>query len=390
MKILFIASQVDLINSSAAIRNCALIKGLMDLGHEVFVETLEYPELSTSSYLRNLLIAKVHRTKLPFLFYNNKVANKYSKHKGLIYTFLKKMRDIVLFPDIYKSWIKLFNYNALSTDYDLLISSSDSKVSHIVANNVNRKLSIKWIQVWGDPWYDDFTISFVNRKRAYFQERKLLKNSNVIVYVSNATKNRQQKLFVDFADKMYFVPRGFLMNCETSNKIGNRIVISYTGNLFWGRNIQYLIDAIDRYNKTVEDLFILNIYGILDNRFMEKTSQYKFVNSFPPKDYEKILEVYKTTNILLFISNSSNSTQIPGKFFDYSGTNRPILCLMDDDNGDVSSYLKCFDRCVVVRNEYEEIFTVLEKLKSISSKEYVPPTEFYPKNVAASILEICV
>lgn len=300
------------------------------------------------------------------------------------------MRDIVLFPDVYKSWIRLFNYEALSTDYDLLISSSDSKVSHIVANKVNRKLSLKWIQVWGDPWYDDFTIPFINRKRAYLQEQKLLKNASVIIYVSNVTKNKQQRLFADFADKMHFVPRGFLTNCEAANKIGNKIIISYTGNLFWGRNIQHLIDAIDRYNKTIEDLFILNIYGIIDNRFMEKTSHYKFIKSFPPKDYEKILEIYKTTNILVFISNPSNSTQIPGKFFDYSSTNRPILCLMDDDNGDVANYLKCFDRCIVIKNVSEEIFAVLEKLKFISSKEYALPTEFYPKNVAASILGYCV
>lgn len=389
MKILFIASQVDLLNSSAAIRNSALIKGLKDLGHDVFVETLEYPESSTSNYLKRIISAKVHRTELPILLYNKRVANKYSKNKGLIYSFLRYVRSLFFFPDIFKSWIQLFNYNDLSTDYDLLISSSDSKVSHIVANKVNKKLSIKWIQIWGDPWYDDFTMPFLNKGRAYIQEWKLLRNANRIIYVSNATKNKQSKLFARYADKMYFVPRGFLTNCETGNKVGNKIIISYTGNLFWGRNIQHLIDAIDKYNRTLKDLFILNIYGILDNRFIEKASCYKFINSFPPKDYENILEVYNRTNILLFISNSSNSTQIPGKFYDYSGTNRPILCLMDDDSGEVADYLKKFDRCIVIKNSFEEIFHAFEKLINVASKEFSPPEEFYPQSVAASILEIC-
>ena len=169
MKILYIATQVEIINSSAAIRNCTLINGLNELGHEVHVHTVEYPPVYTSAYLKdNLNATKVVRTQLPIYRYNQSVESKgVLKSSTLLRELLKMVRSAVFFPDISITWLKFYDYSLLDSDYDLMISSSDSKVSHLLAEKVHKKLGIKWIQVGGDPWFDDSrkTTEFICKER---------------------------------------------------------------------------------------------------------------------------------------------------------------------------------------------------------------------------------
>lgn len=390
MKILFIATQVEMINSSAAIRNCTLINGLHELGHEVHVHTIEYPAVYTSTYLKdNLQAANVVRTQLPIYKFNQSVESQgILKRASLLREFLKKVRSFVFFPDMSITWLKSYDYSKLDSDYDLMISSSDSKVSHLLAEKVQKKLGIKWVQVWGDPWFDDFTMSKFTQLRAKRHESRLLSKADNVVYVSKATHSKQQSLFVKNAEKMNYVPRGFMKTVETENTIkDNQIRISYTGNLFWGRNVSSLIEALKKFNETSEVKFVLDIYGVKDEKFLEMSREYEFINIYAPVDYAQILQVYEKSNILLFISNSSTSTQIPGKFFDYSGTTRPMLCLMNDDECQIARYLKSFDRCLVIKNDEAVISENMSRMMEMASHTYEIPASFYPKEVATQIID---
>ena len=390
MKILFIASQVDLVNSSAAIRNCTLINGLAELGHEVHIRTIAYPDQFVSSYLAsNVKAASIEKTSLPIYRYNQSVESKrILKNGSFLRELLKKIRSILYFPDISITWFKHFDYSKLDSDYDLLISSSDSKVSHLIAENVKKMLNIRWIQVWGDPWSNDSTATRFQQLRARRHEARLLTKADKVIYVSKATHVRQQELFAANRDKMFYVPRGFMTKVETENVIReNQISISYTGNLFWGRSVSELINALRKFNESSEIKFVLDIYGVKDERFIEATSNEEFVHIYPPVDYQQVFDVYGRSNILLFISNSSTSTQIPGKFFDYSGTTRPVLCLMSDDKCAIAEYLKTFDRCLVINNDEETILNNSGTLVEMASRIYEIPAEFIPKEVAAKVIE---
>ena len=389
MKILYIATQVEVINSSAAIRNSALIKGLGELGHDIHVETIDYPSQYISGFLaKNLPVASIHRTQLSVYRFNQTVkSGRVARSSYRLRRILKKIRDVVYFPDISVSWIECFDYTSLQKDYDLIISSSDSKVSHLLAEKICEILDVPWIQVWGDPWYNDFTNLKLNRLRAYRHERRLVSKADKVIYVSEATLHKQASIFSAYADKMQFVPRGFFISQESENRIrDNRIVISYTGNLFWGRNISALLEALRNHNAKSHHRFVLNVYGAQDEDVIENIKDYDFVNAFPPVDYEQILSVYESSNMLLFISNSSESTQIPGKFFDYSGTTKPILCLMDNDECEIADYLRLHDRCLVLNNDRDVIAENMDVIFARSSETYSIEPSFHPKEVARQIL----
>lgn len=389
MKILFISTQVETLNSSASIRNSSLIKGLYALGHEVHVETIDYPTQYVSEYLRkNLCVERVGRTNLPIYRYNQSIKSKgLVKKNYFLRDILKKLRSVIYFPDISVSWLKFFDFGSVSHDYDLMISSSDSKVSHLIAEKIYKLLNIKWIQVWGDPWSDDFTLPKMLKRRAFKNERRLLSQADKIIYVSEATLEKQKHIFPKFSSKMQFVPRGFFAPVDTINEIReDRIHIAYTGNLFWGRNICNLVNAIREFNATSSKKCLLDIYGVQDEKFVEETQNDDFINTYSPVDYEQILKVYESSNVLLFISNSSVSTQIPGKFFDYSGTTRPILCLMDDTDTPIAGYLGSFDRCLIVRNEMHSIMDSMMTMTQMASRSYPIPEYFYPESVAKQIL----
>lgn len=51
MKILYITTSYEQKNSSAAIRNNALVNGFIDLGHDVIVLTPKWPCFSSPSFL---------------------------------------------------------------------------------------------------------------------------------------------------------------------------------------------------------------------------------------------------------------------------------------------------------------------------------------------------
>lgn len=389
MKILYIATQVEVINSSAAIRNSALIKGLGELGHDIHVETIDYPSQYISGFLaKNLSVASIHRTQLSVYRFNQTVkSGRVARSSYRLRRILKKIRDVVYFPDISVSWIECFDYTSLQKDYDLIISSSDSKVSHLLAEKICEILDVPWIQVWGDPWYNDFTNLKLNRLRAYRHERRLVSKADKVIYVSEATLHKQASIFSAYADKMQFVPRGFFISQESENRIrDNRIVISYTGNLFWGRNISALLEALRNHNAKSQHRFVLNVYGAQDEEVIENIKDYDFVNAFPPVDYEQILSVYESSNMLLFISNLSESTQIPGKFFDYSGTTKPILCLMDNDECEIADYLRLHDRCLVLNNDRDVIAENMDVILARSSETYNIEPSFHPKEVARQII----
>ena len=64
MKILYITTAYILRNSSAAIRNNSLVNGLIELGHEVDVLTVKWPDDLHSDYLSNVAKGNIISYKL--------------------------------------------------------------------------------------------------------------------------------------------------------------------------------------------------------------------------------------------------------------------------------------------------------------------------------------
>lgn len=386
MKILYISNFYTLRNSSAAVRNNSLVKGLLELGHEVDVLTVRQSETSTSP---DLHYGNIIYTDLFNLSFRKELKNKINiRVKNFLGDIYLNVMTTIHFPDSYYKWPSKVVVKQLG-NYDLMISSSDSKISHFVGKRIKSfRNNLKWIQIWGDPWYDDLNSNLLDKIRISYYEKKFLSLADKVVYVSQPTCNLMKSKYSNLADKITFIPRSYFNEFVYNIPDGKEYHIVYTGAIFsnYGRNITNFAHAIEQYNldKNIRKI-VLDVYGDVNND-EKKALESQYVNFYDGVDVSKLSDVYKFTNALLYISNKASSTQIPGKFYDYLGTSSLILCLVNNKEDEIAQFFQGFGRrCLLVNNTEEEILSSLDKIVELMSKTYNPDQAFSPKNVARQI-----
>lgn len=390
-KILYITTSYILKNSSAAIRNNSVVKGFTQLGYEVDVYTLEWSKELYSPFFKEESNGNINYSRLSNLNRIATIKKRVKDNNKYITKFKQFIKKILFFPDECSEWIKIFDYKNIPFEkYDYLITSSDHKTSHFIGHEIkrqNKKLS--WIQIWGDPWSSDLGTLYCMKGITAYYERKLLKASDYVIYVSSITADIMKKKYPYLASKIYYIPRSYYPTkidnppINTENEI---VKIIYTGLISSGRNVFHLLDTINEsefYSKKIH----VHIYGSISNEIKEKLNTYSFVKYFNGVDFEYMNSIYESASILLFLSNKGGASQIPGKFFDYMGTTKPILCLMEDSKDEVSRFLRNYERCLVINNTDEEIRLNLDTICNYSKNSYKPDIEFAPEAIAAKIIQ---
>ena len=384
MKILYVVSRPLEINTSSSIRNRATIMGLAENGHEVDLITtvpdsnhFAYDDSMTIegvkvTYIRLEGIQSVARLgrKMKFLDPLKKAVVKYMDSND-IYDNLKGIVDHVSEVDCRK--------------YDLIISSSDPKSSHLFVDRMleQKEFSAKWIQIWGDPFLSDITLSQgKNREEVFNEERRLISKCDKVVYVSGLTLESQQEIYSEFADKMVHIPVPYLDEIiggesDFSNKKCIRLAYcgDYTSNV---RNIIPLYDAL----KILEDRCEIRICGNSDLNI----DSYNNITITGREPYEEVEKIERNADILVHISNLSGS-QIPGKIYQYSGTDKPILFILDGDKLAIREQFEIYNRYCFADNDKESIINAIDGIIT-DSREYKPLQEFSRKAIANRITSI--
>ena len=382
MKILYITTSL-LRNESASIRNISLINGIVENGNEVDILTLDFLEKFEDKFLKTFLTkeTKIYKVKIPKF---NKI-----KEKNKNFKFILKLKNIIkeflFFPDIYSESIKNSKEIVINKDeYDFVVSSSDSKSSHFIAKNIikNNNLMQQWVQIWGDPWGNDInvrTLNFLTKYRIKKEEKKLLEKATKIFYISELTSETIKNKYPLFSNKIFTLNRSYLKEINSKND-QQKFIFSYTGSIL-NRNITPLIDSIEKYNENNDKKIELNFYGINEQDFNFDILNKNFIKIFSRVSFEEVLEIYKNSDVLVYIDNLYNSTQIPGKIYDYFGTNKTILGLYENEN--VKEILKKYDRIELIKNQ--GIFELNSVIKSINTKNVME--KFSPKNIANDFIE---
>jgi glycosyltransferase involved in cell wall biosynthesis len=366
VRILYVSSQIFKKSSSASIRNNSLLKGLIDKEYSIDVLTIDYPEEYQEPYFKKNMSSqiKVYTNENIFLNkYLKRTVNRQSlnQEKNIMRSFIysaknqikKQVKNTYFFPDMDKEWIKKYNKKVLHNDYDIVISSSDTKTSHFVAMDIKRKMNknIVWFQIWGDPWREDTNLLSSHKSRANKWEKSFLRQADAIFYVSEPTINLMRKKYENFQEKMHFLPRTFLKEVINENlNESEKIVFLYTGIISGNRNIMNLINIIEKMNENSSKNIELRICGYCADEIKVKLSAYYFITFLNILPYEAVLKEYSNANYLVFLDNGKNSTQIPGKLFDYFGTNVPIVAIVETLNSPVAQFIEKTKRCILIEN----------------------------------------
>ena len=401
MRVLFVSMVSFHINSSATIQNKGIVRGLVDLGCKVDVLTLKPLECSRS-YDRSMndvdgLIERVfyinHDKKYTLVMAKKTKKGVSSRHKkgfGGVFQrgrhLSKHVYDSIAVFDAQKVNVK--NVDDVKMDYsryDLIISASDPKSSHLIVERIfrgNPDLSVRWIQYWGDPMLHDIT-----RKNKWFnpivkyRERRLLSRADRVVYASPLTLDKQIATFPEFSHKMDYANQVYASVPsdvdESSGRDDDVLRVGYFGTYYSAtRNIMPL------YNSGNGSGFMLTICGASDLT-LASSENIRIMDSV---SYGEVIELEQDSDILVCICNM-RGTQIPGKIYYYTSYQKPIIIVLDGEHKDeLRRYFNTFKRFILCDNNEESIRVAIEEAKTRLLERYELADELTPKYMAKKIL----
>lgn len=264
------------------------------------------------------------------------------------------LRGNLFIPDARRFWIKpsvkyLSKY-LKNNPVDLIVSTGPPHSAHLIALKLNKKLGVRWIADFRDPWtnidfYHDLKLSRWADKVHHSMEKRVLKNADSVVVISRGMKN-------DFSSihhrKYDVIPNGY--DLEDINKIeakpsaDKKFVLAHIGSLNKDRNPVNLWQAIGELVKENEEfaryLEIKNV-GKIDIKAIESVKKFGIEQYLKRIDYlshQKVIAQQQSSTLLLLLVNRTPNAKliVTGKIFEYLISGRPILCIGPTD-GDAAS-----------------------------------------------------
>lgn len=382
MKVLIVnLAPVNQINS-AIMRTLALATGFAELDYKVDFLTIPSSDTHATTERNNyheniniILTEKSNRYETLVKQERNNVVGKFVVNTA---------RKIYHKLSIYDYTLDIANKLQINilphTNYDLVISVSDPKTSHIATKNlIKQGLSYKkWIQYWGDPMALDITNKSIYPKQLYNKiETGLIDDSDIVLYASPITLSEQQKMYPKLSSRMCYIPTPYVESVlYPTNTKNDRLKIGYFGAYNSNvRDIEPLYNSMENLQGIAELILVGNSDLNLENT--------ENIQILPRQDVSKFEEEVDLFICLL----NKKGTQIPGKIFQNSATNKPILILRDGEYGDqIVDYFKHLNRYMISDNTVKDIENIL-RAGIDETINHEPVKEFYSKNVVQSLLD---
>ena len=191
-----------------------------------------------------------------------------------------------------------------------------------------------------DPWtdiyyYKELKHSWMARKRDAFLERKVLKNADQIITVSEDLKRIfSQKFKSNIGAKIQVIPNGydeedFTQQVKTTE---DRFVITYTGTISEAYDISAFISALQQTPETERRQMLLRFVGRVPSSIVKMIKEQvedleiDLVGYVP---HEKSIQYLLQSSMQLLVIPRVENNQgiITGKFYEYLASSKPILAI---------------------------------------------------------------
>lgn len=222
-----------------------------------------------------------------------------------------------------------FIINRKKTKYIIsyCLSPTFTALFGIIGSKITGAKHYNWVQ---DIW-PEAIISSTNVKNTFFYKiikifQNFLFDKSELIAQSDQMKSYFESKYAKKINQINNIPRNLFQNQKISkNKIKDRLVFSYFGNIGKAQKLDYFLNL---FMKTNNKSFVINIYGSGSekNELMKKYKNEKIIWHQYMSELD-LLEKYEETNYFLLPIDATGRQKyiLPGKFSSYLFFCRPII-----------------------------------------------------------------
>lgn len=288
------------------------------------------------------------------------------------------LRGNLFIPDARKYWIKpsiTFLADWLSSNkVDVIVSTGPPHSMHLIALGIKEKTGIPWLADFRDPWttidfYKDLNLTVVADRLHHKLELKVLTKADKVVVISNTMKSD----FLKIIGREYSVITNGYDTDDTSAIIvepDSKFSISHIGSMAKSRNPVKLWESLKELKESIPGFgenLIIRLIGTVDFSVLHSIEEAGLKSNLEKIEYrphDEIILLQKKSRILLLVINDTPNAKVilPGKFFEYMASGRPILCIGPTD-GDAAKII--FETGSGFVNDYDDKVSMIEIVKKL-------------------------
>ncbi|MCP5002572.1 MAG: glycosyltransferase family 4 protein [Planctomycetes bacterium] len=251
-------------------------------------------------------------------------------------------KEVINYPDEYRGWYRFALKSAselLSEErVDVIVSTSPSVMSHIIARKLKKKYKIPWVADLRDPWSHQYAYRKI-RILKFFQRRleiKTLLDADALVSVTKPYLDEIKTLHKN--SKMFFITNGYDAGDfpDIPTKLTDKFTITYTGILYNGeRDPSVLFEAVSQLmdeNKINRELIEIRLYTPYLDWLVDEIRKHNLEGivtlcGMIPRDEVLIRQRESQLLLLIRYRDKFERGDCPAKIFEYLGSKRPIIAV---------------------------------------------------------------
>ena len=333
-----------------------------------------------------------------------------SSLKGVILSFISTEllipdKSILWYHSGLKKALDVINKNK---NIKCIFSTSPMMANHLIAKKIKNKTGLPWIADFRDFHYienKEFKKFGIRRPIDKNIEHNILKNANVISFISEAMKNEYSHRYKDFSNKFSTIYNGYDLeeykdDSLIQKKVDSKwITVFYAGTFYSGHRSPFpMLDLAKKFNR--ENLGVkikVEIAGRISKELLTKIEAYKenvSVDHIGLLARKEILKKYRSADLLWLIVGNSKSHYlgIPLKAFEYLAVGVPILCF-GPKNSEIEQLLKrtksgiVLDKADAYNIKPKNILNLVSSKINIESEERRIYTRQYQASQLYSIIK---
>jgi hypothetical protein len=292
-----------------------------------------------------------------------------NRKNRMIKKVFQKCLSPFLIPDRMIDWVVpgylMANRLMKNKRYDVIISSGPPFSSHIVGGLIASRTKIPWVADFGDPWSFNSEQHFRRKWRKKIEhrmEQRLFRRMRRVIFTTKRTAERYSSIYPAFKEKFSVIQQGADASKYRRKVETKKNTLVYTG-IFY-KDIREPFELFAAMN-TIDD-YQLIIVGNVDTDVLDYVKRNHLEQKIRFMGYvshEDSITWQLSSEYLVYIDNK-NSTQLPGKLFEYLAAKKPILCVVQNNDSLLVELAKEYPQIVICQNNSTEIVNALEKLKT--------------------------